>query len=536
MIKVSVNDTTNTLSKRIIFGSNTTPQSEFNYRFLALPVGSDRYEEYREKFGEDYRFRVFNSEGLPEYRDYIPGEVLPKGWSILPFFPGYEFGFSKRSEYYDEAMTERVGPGNSVYLGEVIGEGGRVYSEPGMYTWVWDGDISSQHPHSIIAEVLFGPRYTKIFKEIVDGRVAVKHKDFKTAGELLNGALKPYLSDEAAPALAQALKIVINSIYGLTKAGFVNEFRDPRNEDNIVAKRGALFMTLLKREVQKRGYSVCHIKTDSIKIPNATREIQDFVIKFGREYGYDFETEGVFEKFCLLNDAAYIAKTDNGEWITKAAQFNKDKSPYVYKTLFTKERITFKDMCETMAVQKGALYLDFNEDLGEPVDELYEKELKKQTNMIKKFEKKLREEIPGISDNWVTRKIEENPDILEHNEMLLKLRDEMPMHHNYQFVGRVGLFCPIKDGYGGGWLRRIDDNGKSYAATGTTGYRWMEAEKVRDRGMEDMINKDFYISKVNEAIEDVNEIGEKQGLGYNFDWLVSDDIPPKPEEFMNLPA
>ena len=98
MIKVSVNDTTNTLSKRIIFGSNKTPQSEFNYRNMALPVGGDQYEEYVKKFGSDYKFRVFDAEGLPRYRDYIPGEVLPEGWSILPFFPGYEFGFSKKSE------------------------------------------------------------------------------------------------------------------------------------------------------------------------------------------------------------------------------------------------------------------------------------------------------------------------------------------------------------------------------------------------------------------------------------------------------
>ena len=75
--------------------------------------------------------------------------------------------------------------------------------------------------------------------------------------------------------LAQALKIVINSIYGLTKATYNNEFKDPRNVDNIVAKRGALFMINLKHEVQKRGYTVAHIKTDSIKIPDANK---DFLI------------------------------------------------------------------------------------------------------------------------------------------------------------------------------------------------------------------------------------------------------------------
>ena len=48
------------------------------------------------------------------------------------------------------------------------------------------------------------------------------------------------------------------------------------------------------------------IKTDSIKIPDATPEIMDFVIRFGKEYGYLFETEANFEKFCLVNDAVYV--------------------------------------------------------------------------------------------------------------------------------------------------------------------------------------------------------------------------------------
>ena len=113
--------------------------------------------------------------------------------------------------------------------------------------------------------------------------------------------------------LAQALKIVINSVYGLTAANFENPFRDPRNKDNIVAKRGALFMTLLKSEVEKRGFCVAHIKTDSIKIPDATPEIMDFVIRFGKEYGYLFETEANFEKFCLVNDAVYVAKFKDGK-------------------------------------------------------------------------------------------------------------------------------------------------------------------------------------------------------------------------------
>jgi hypothetical protein len=177
---------------------------------------------------------------------------------------------------------------------------------------------------------------------------------------MFGGKLERYLTNEKdAKNLAQALKIAINSVYGLTAASFDNPFRDIRNRDNIVAKRGALFMINLKHEVQKRGFQVAHIKTDSIKIPNATPEIIDFVMNYGRTYGYSFEHEDTYERMCLVNDAVYIAKNNKGEWEATGTQF---QVPYVFKTLFTKEKIDFEDMCETKAVT-SALYLDMNEDL-----------------------------------------------------------------------------------------------------------------------------------------------------------------------------
>ena len=437
---VSVNDTTNTLSTKIIFGNNRKPQGVFNYRDMSKPVGSDRYEEYREKFGPDYIFRVFDDNGIPQYRDYIPGEKLPDGWSILPFFSGYKFEYGK-----------------STFMGEEIGEGGRVYSEPGMYGNVWDGDVASMHPHSAIFECVFGPEFTKRFQDIVDARVAIKHKDFEAAGKMLNGALKPYLNDEQAEGLAQALKIVINSIYGLTSASFENPFRDPRNIDNLVAKRGALFMTLLKSEVQKLGYAVAHIKTDSIKIPNATQEVINFVTKFGKEFGYKFETEAEFDRYCLVNDAVYIAKfkeplkdKKTGEeiwWTATGAQF---AVPYVFKKLFSKKPIKFEDMCETKAVS-SALYLDMNEELPE-------------------------------------------------NE------------HDYHFVGKIGQFCPIKLGYGGGELVREstdkEGNTKYSSATGAKGYRWLESETVKLLNKQKDIDRSYYDSLVDAAIETISKYGD----------------------------
>ena len=54
--------------------------------------------------------------------------------------------------------------------------------------------------------------------------------------------------------------------------------------DNIVAKRGALFMTNLKNEVQKRGFKIAHTKKDSIEIPNTTPNIIHVVMDYGKTY------------------------------------------------------------------------------------------------------------------------------------------------------------------------------------------------------------------------------------------------------------
>lgn len=251
--------------------------------------------------------------------------------------------------------------GKSTYMGEEVGEGGYVYAEPGMYENVALLDVASMHPTSIIKLNMFGD-YTKNFKGLLDARLAIKHGDYENARGMLGGKLAPYLKDEKqAKDLSYALKIVINIVYGLTSATFDSPFRDKRNKDNIAAKRGALFMIELKRAVQELGYKVVHIKTDSIKIANADNEIIDMVYNFGQKYGYTFEHESTYDKYCLVNDAVYVARTigQDPEWTAVGAQF---KVPYVFKTLFNGEPILPQDLAETKQVAKGYMYLKFDDD------------------------------------------------------------------------------------------------------------------------------------------------------------------------------
>ncbi len=465
---MTVNDTTNSLTTRIIFGNNRKPQSAFNYRNMGdMSVPHSRTvcrdgHVYKD-FGDEYT--VFTNDGKP-------------------IFPGYTFDHGK-----------------SMYRGEEVGEGGYVYAEPGMYGNVALLDIASMHPHSIIAEELFGEVYTAKFKELVDARIAVKHEDWDTARKMLDGKLQKYIQkvidgELTSKELANALKTAINSVYGLTSACFEHPFRDPRNIDNIVAKRGALFMINLKHEVQRRGYKVAHIKTDSIKIPDADDEIIQFVMDYGKMYGYNFEHEATYDRMCLVNNAVYIAKYKDGkhagEWTATGTQF---QVPYVFKTLFSKEPIVFDDMCETKSVQT-ALYLDLNEGF-EDVTKL-EQELYVITKAGREFERQ-----------------EELKEIIAKN-------------HDYHFVGKVGCFCPIKPGRGGGELVRSsidkDGNVKYSSATGAKGYRWLESEVVRTLNKEDDIDRTYYDNMVTDARNEISQYGD-------FEWFVSDDpyvpdIPP----------
>lgn len=452
---MSVNDTTNQLTTRIIFGKDRNP--ELVYTDLATGQQSD-----------------------PRYHRT----------DIKQAFPGYE--------YVD---------GKNIYRGVDLGKGGYVYSEPGMYTDVALLDVASLHPHSITAMQCFG-KYTKNFEDLMDARIYIKHEDYDSAGKLFGGKLKPYLKDtSAAGTLSQALKIAINSVYGLTSANFKNPFRDNRNKNNIVALRGALFMKTLQDEVAKKGYTVAHIKTDSIKIPNADNDIINFCMKFAEEYGYTFEHEATYERMCLVNDAVYIAKYDTsescqtkygyipkdvkkhpGQWTATGAQF---AVPYVFKSLFSHEPILFEDMCETKSVQ-SSLYLDKNEELPQHPDA--EKELDNRlwnSSHPDKKQKKLNQEYSNLSDD--------------------ELRKLIASSHNYSFVGRVGLFCPMKPGSGGGWLVREQERDgivDYYSVGGAKGYRWMEAENVKKLGLEDQIDKSYYQKLVDDAVSNISQYGD----------------------------
>ena len=394
---------------------------------------------------------------------------------LSTIFPGYEFhpeGIPK--ELYSTKPGTKISTRKSIYLGEDPSEGGFANCpEPGVYFNVWLFDVASMHPHSAIKLKVFGEVITKRFENLVEARVAIKH--IRSIGdEAYNEALRRMeaikegsssiiadilkgLSGDAlkkkCKAIANALKTAINSVYGLTSAKFDNKLRDPRNVDNIVAKYGALFMITLKHKLQEMGATVVHIKTDSIKIADCNKHIEKFIMDFGRQYGYTFEREAVYSKMCIVDDAQYIAY-----------EVEKDG-----------------EKCEPFWTVTGAKfapsYLFKNLFTHEPVT------------------------------------FEDLPETKSVTDAAMYICTD----ESEKFVGRVGSFVAVKEGYGGKLVRIKGD--KRSAVTGTKDWLWNEASVIRENP--ERIEKDYYRKQCDDAVAAIHKY-------YPFDEFVGCD----PTDFM----
>lgn len=491
----TVNTSTNKLTQQLLFGDDKNPVAEFRYRNLAEPV-----------YDMDEEMKEFLTDLFPEMMAKPHGPAK----SLLPYFPSYKTEWKTLVDAEGKKKKKLISSYRDV---ENVGEGGRVWAKPGMYPNVWTFDVTSMHPHSIMAEYLFGI-FTRVFRELVYARVYIKHGELDKVRNLFDGRLIPFLDDPVKlEALPDAFKTAINAVYGQTKATFECILKDPRNYDNIVAKRGALFMIDLHHALEDMGAEVIHIKTDSIKVVNPTEEVKQFIIDFGKRYGYSFEVEHIFEKICLVNDAVYIAKMDKADegWI-KACKKAKAKGdpeptrwtatgtefqiPYVFKTLFSHEDIKFRDLCEIKS-SKNNIYLDFNETLKDVSFYEHCKETKGKIDRgIKTTIKAINEldSLNGMSNEELDKKIAEG--------------------HDYRFVGAIGLFCPVKENTGGAQMVTPNNVGKWSAPSGTKDYRWKEAEIVEANDLQDTIDIGYFEDLVTDAIKDISKFGD-------FEWFAS---------------
>lgn len=164
-----------------------------------------------------------------------------------------------------------------------------------------------------------------------------------------------------------------------------------------------------------------------------------------------------------------------GVWMSRGLRFEETGTftSQTFKNLFNR----FKPMCETKSVT-SAIYIDRS---------------------------------PDEAAAYIN-----NPDMAIQSEDNLVLDNG----HTLQFIGKVGLFSPIKSGCGGGSLVRqnTDKNGnvKYDSVVGTKDYLWMESEMVKILGKEDCIDRRYYDALVDAAATDISKYGD-------FEWFVSED-------------
>lgn len=440
------NNTANDLTKMIVFGDNKHPQEMFEYRNLADPVTD---------ISEDKL--MFLTKWYPEMiaEEFVAWDGTK---SILPCFPSYGFDpFAPKGE-------------KSYYRGIYVSEGGHVQVKEGIYTMVALLDIAGMHPSSIGAEMLWGEEATDRYLQLKQNRIWIKHKEWDKMRQGILADFVPQMeSGEVNPKLVStALKTPINGAYGLTDTSFPNPFKDERNKDNIVAKRGALFMVDLQKYIEgELGCEVIHTKTDSVKIPNATKEVIEKIMAFGKRYGYDFEHEATYERLAIVNGSTYVARYaseqecidmygycpednkghDGTEWTATAIEFQR---PYVFKTLFSKEPIEYKDLKEVKQSTNGKIFIER----------------------------------------------EGKPD---------------------KFIGKVGAFVPLKDG-GELKIHTMKDGVlRKNFPSGSKGFLW---DDYYNHGPEDMdkIDYDYYNKLVTEARDKIMDVG-------NVEWFLDQDGP-----------
>jgi hypothetical protein len=177
----------------------------------------------------------------------------------------------------------------------------------------------------------------------------------------------------------------------------------------------------------------------------------------------------------------------------------------------------------TQTVKVGlGIYLDMDESL--PDDAALVSEQEKLLRKWKKVGYELNAdndlritngEAPTLSD-VPSRKIEQYTKDVYHLDYvrLAELEQEIKKCHDYHFVGKAGLFCPIRPGMGGGRLVR-DNKGKFANTAGSTGYRWLEAERVKELHMEDCIDLDYFEEIKNKAIDTINLYGDFETFANN---------------------
>ena len=167
---------------------------------------------------------------------------------------------------------------------------------------------------------------------------------------------------------------------------------------------------------------------------------------------------------------------------------------------------TLDTMCETKSVT-SSLYLDMNEVLPDV--------------------SKLEDEVAALKKKYADANGDYPFDV---DDEIQTKTSEIAKGNDDHFIGKVGQFCPIKPGCGGGILLRETENKKTgekgyAAATGSKGFRWLESEMVKQLDKQNDIDRAYYNNMVGEAVKSLSVYGDFERFAADEPY-VSDNTPP----------
>lgn len=189
-------------------------------------------------------------------------------------------------------------------------------------------DVASLYPNIIIKLNTLGAR-TDIYQELVTQRLDIKHSD-KT--------------------LSSALKLVINSIYGLLRSDY------SLLKNKMGATSVCIYGQIILYDLCKRLSSSCqivNINTDGVGFITDTEDYIAIWKEWEEDYGFVLELDE-FEKFIQKDVNNYIAVDTGGNVIAKGG----DVGRYTYENVFKNNSTRIVDIATGEYLLNGTAVLD----------------------------------------------------------------------------------------------------------------------------------------------------------------------------------
>lgn len=188
-------------------------------------------------------------------------------------------------------------------------------------------DVASLYPSIIVNHNVLGVS-TKIYKEILDERIRIKHTDpHKQAG----------------------LKLILNSVYGLLKSEY-SMLYNPKASTTVCGIGQAILYELSKRLAP--SCEIVQINTDGVAFIPYSDDWKSISEEWQQEFNYTLERED-FSIFIQRDVNNYIAVTPEGKIKTKGGDVNRYHEDAIFKN--NNSRIVDLAICNKLVYGKDVL-------------------------------------------------------------------------------------------------------------------------------------------------------------------------------------